>query len=93
MGKPSESVCHICVGGHVIPVVGPGQVIASPDEDNSRNGIIAFLPEEFWHILLLHFKSEHHLGASLNVLLNHLTSLVIIEVELNVCRVRHLCLE
>jgi hypothetical protein len=31
MAKPPEIVCHIGVGCNVIPVVGPGQVINSPE--------------------------------------------------------------
>jgi hypothetical protein len=33
-GKTPESVCHIGVGGCVIPVVGSGQVIDLPDEND-----------------------------------------------------------
>jgi hypothetical protein len=35
------SVSHIGVGGRVILVGGPGQIVNSPDENDRRNGMVS----------------------------------------------------
>jgi hypothetical protein len=58
MGKSSESVCHICVVVSVSPVVGPGQVVDSPDEDDSCYVVLTLLSIQFRVIQLFYFESK-----------------------------------
>jgi hypothetical protein len=77
-GKPPESVCHICVGDSVGPVVGPGQVIDSPDENNGCYVVFTPLSIKFWNFLLFHFESECSLSTCRNILFYHLSGLIIV---------------
>jgi hypothetical protein len=77
-GKPREIVCHICVGDGVSPVVGPGQVIHSSDENDCHNVVFAFLSIIFQNILLFHFECDCCLGPRWKIMLHDLSSLVIV---------------
>ncbi len=48
-GKPPEGVCHIGVGDGVSPVIGSGQVVDSPDENNRCDCILAILSEQLFN--------------------------------------------
>jgi hypothetical protein len=67
------------VGDCIGPVVGSGEVINSSDKHDCGDCILILLPKVFQHLGLLHFEGKYVLCAVLNLLLNHLSSLVTIK--------------
>jgi hypothetical protein len=61
-----------------IPVVGPGQVVDCPDENDCRHIVLAFLSIKIQNLQLFHLKGQCCLCPHREILLHDMASLIIV---------------